>query len=173
LREYVQRRKALARIPELRDEFWHNLRVVGTGEELNQSLEKANRVRAHRLLLRGRDEERTRACNTEIRPPELTKISKIHAEKGQLRRWSRSSPAAFRFCTDRHTGCWGTEPTPRMLSMILFSPPTRTGTNSKGSRRCPGPAAVPLALLNFVEMLITLLPTREKIGIGTAFATAC
>src|ERR1700745_3945106 len=37
-------RKALARIPELRDEFWHNLRVVGTGEELNQSLEKANRI---------------------------------------------------------------------------------------------------------------------------------
>src|SRR5882724_13534955 len=64
LREYVQRRKALARIPELRDEFWHKVRVVGTGEELNQSLEKANRVRAHRLLLRGRDEERTRACNT-------------------------------------------------------------------------------------------------------------
>ncbi len=32
------------RIPELRDEFWHNLRVVGTGEELNQSLEKANRI---------------------------------------------------------------------------------------------------------------------------------
>jgi succinate dehydrogenase / fumarate reductase, flavoprotein subunit len=37
-------RKALARIPELRDEFWQNLRIVGTGEELNQSLEKANRV---------------------------------------------------------------------------------------------------------------------------------
>ena len=37
-------RKALDRIPELRDEFWHNLRVVGTGEELNQSLEKANRI---------------------------------------------------------------------------------------------------------------------------------
>jgi hypothetical protein len=97
----VQRRKALARIPELRDEFWRNLRVVGTGEELNQSLEKANRVRAHRLLLRGRDEERTRACNTEIRPPELTKISKIHAEKGQLRRWSRSSPAAYRLLGNR------------------------------------------------------------------------
>ena len=37
-------RKALDRIPELRDEFWHDLRVVGTGEELNQTLEKANRV---------------------------------------------------------------------------------------------------------------------------------
>jgi succinate dehydrogenase / fumarate reductase, flavoprotein subunit len=37
-------RKALPRIPELRDEFWQNLSIVGTGEELNQSLEKANRV---------------------------------------------------------------------------------------------------------------------------------
>jgi succinate dehydrogenase / fumarate reductase flavoprotein subunit len=37
-------RKALARIPELREEFWHNLRIVGNGEELNQTLEKANRV---------------------------------------------------------------------------------------------------------------------------------
>ena len=37
-------RKALARIPELREEFWRNLRIVGTGEELNQSLEKANRI---------------------------------------------------------------------------------------------------------------------------------
>jgi len=34
----------LAKIPALRDEFWHNLKVVGTGEELNQSLEKAGRV---------------------------------------------------------------------------------------------------------------------------------
>ena len=38
-------RKALARIPELREEFWHNLRIVGGDDELNQSaLEKANRV---------------------------------------------------------------------------------------------------------------------------------
>ena len=37
-------RKALARIPELLEEFWRNLRVVGGGEELNQSLEKANRI---------------------------------------------------------------------------------------------------------------------------------
>jgi succinate dehydrogenase / fumarate reductase flavoprotein subunit len=37
-------RKALARLPQLREEFWQNLRVVGTGEELNQTLEKANRV---------------------------------------------------------------------------------------------------------------------------------
>jgi len=34
----------LAKIPGLRDEFWNNLKIVGTGEELNQSLEKAGRV---------------------------------------------------------------------------------------------------------------------------------
>ena len=37
-------RKALARIPELREEFRHNLRILGGEDELNQSLEKANRV---------------------------------------------------------------------------------------------------------------------------------
>ena len=37
-------REALSRIPALRDEFWHDLCLVGTGEELNQSLEKANRI---------------------------------------------------------------------------------------------------------------------------------
>jgi len=37
-------RRALAKIPELREEFHANVRVLGTGEELNQSLEKAGRV---------------------------------------------------------------------------------------------------------------------------------
>jgi succinate dehydrogenase / fumarate reductase flavoprotein subunit len=35
---------ALAKIPALREEFWKDVRVVGTGEELNQSLEHAGRV---------------------------------------------------------------------------------------------------------------------------------
>jgi len=35
---------ALQRIPELREEFWKDLRVLGSGEELNQSLERAGRV---------------------------------------------------------------------------------------------------------------------------------
>jgi succinate dehydrogenase / fumarate reductase flavoprotein subunit len=35
---------ALGRIPELREEFWRSVRVLGTGEELNQSLERAGRV---------------------------------------------------------------------------------------------------------------------------------
>ncbi|MGK5733124.1 fumarate reductase/succinate dehydrogenase flavoprotein subunit [Streptomyces sp. URMC 124] len=37
-------RKALGRIPALREEFWRRIKVPGTGEELNQSLEKANRI---------------------------------------------------------------------------------------------------------------------------------
>jgi succinate dehydrogenase / fumarate reductase, flavoprotein subunit len=35
---------ALGEIPGLREEFYRDVRVVGTGEELNQSLEKAGRV---------------------------------------------------------------------------------------------------------------------------------
>jgi succinate dehydrogenase / fumarate reductase flavoprotein subunit len=37
-------RRALEAIPCLREEFRNNLLLVGTGEELNQSLEKAGRV---------------------------------------------------------------------------------------------------------------------------------
>jgi succinate dehydrogenase / fumarate reductase, flavoprotein subunit len=37
-------RKALAAIPQIREEFWSNVRVLGDGDELNQSLEKAGRV---------------------------------------------------------------------------------------------------------------------------------
>ncbi|RLP82502.1 fumarate reductase/succinate dehydrogenase flavoprotein subunit [Micromonospora sp. BL4] len=37
-------RKAIGEIRDLRDAFWQRVRVSGTGEELNQSLEKAGRV---------------------------------------------------------------------------------------------------------------------------------
>jgi succinate dehydrogenase / fumarate reductase flavoprotein subunit len=37
-------RKALQLIPALREEFWNDLLVPGTGEELNQELERAGRV---------------------------------------------------------------------------------------------------------------------------------
>jgi len=36
--------RALAEIPKLREEFHHNVRVIGAGETINQSLEKAGRV---------------------------------------------------------------------------------------------------------------------------------
>jgi succinate dehydrogenase / fumarate reductase flavoprotein subunit len=37
-------RKALARLPELREEFWRDVNVPGSGTELNQALERAGRV---------------------------------------------------------------------------------------------------------------------------------
>ncbi len=37
-------REALAEIPRVREEFWRNVAVPGSGTELNQSLEKAGRV---------------------------------------------------------------------------------------------------------------------------------
>jgi succinate dehydrogenase / fumarate reductase flavoprotein subunit len=37
-------KEALEKIPALREEFWKDLRVLGSGSELNQELEKANRV---------------------------------------------------------------------------------------------------------------------------------
>jgi len=37
-------KRALQRVPELRDEFWQNVNVLGGGEELNQALENAGRV---------------------------------------------------------------------------------------------------------------------------------
>ncbi|MBK8230545.1 MAG: fumarate reductase/succinate dehydrogenase flavoprotein subunit [Candidatus Eisenbacteria bacterium] len=36
--------KTLARVPELREEFWKNVAVEGSADDLNQSLEKAGRV---------------------------------------------------------------------------------------------------------------------------------
>lgn len=37
-------KEALARIPQIRDEFWKNVNVLGSGEEFNQALERAGRV---------------------------------------------------------------------------------------------------------------------------------
>ncbi|MBT2369904.1 fumarate reductase/succinate dehydrogenase flavoprotein subunit [Streptomyces sp. ISL-10] len=37
-------RKALERIPRIREEFWRRIKVPGSGMEFNQSLEKANRI---------------------------------------------------------------------------------------------------------------------------------
>jgi succinate dehydrogenase flavoprotein subunit len=37
-------RQALQKIPQLREEFWHDVRVLGSDEDFNQSLERAGRV---------------------------------------------------------------------------------------------------------------------------------
>ncbi len=43
-REEAGLKHALIRIPEIREEFWKNVNVLGGNEELNQALEKAGRV---------------------------------------------------------------------------------------------------------------------------------
>lgn len=43
-RNEVGLKKALALIPELREQFWKSVRVLGANEEFNQSLERAGRV---------------------------------------------------------------------------------------------------------------------------------
>ena len=37
-------REALQKIPQIREEFWRNVNVLGSGEEINQALERAGRV---------------------------------------------------------------------------------------------------------------------------------
>ena len=37
-------KEALRRIPEIRDEFWNNVNILGDGNDLNPSLEYAGRV---------------------------------------------------------------------------------------------------------------------------------
>jgi succinate dehydrogenase / fumarate reductase, flavoprotein subunit len=37
-------KEAIKKIPEIREEFWKNVKVVGSGSDLNQELEKAGRV---------------------------------------------------------------------------------------------------------------------------------
>ena len=37
-------KEALAKIPQIREEFWKNVKVLGSGEEFNQALERAGRV---------------------------------------------------------------------------------------------------------------------------------
>src|SRR5262249_40811352 len=68
-------RQALARIPALRAEFHDNVRVLGTGEELNQALEKAGRVAdflelAELMCLDAL--ERRESCGGDLRGGELT-----------------------------------------------------------------------------------------------------
>ena len=61
-------RKALDRIPELRREFWSEVKVPGSAATLNQSLEKAGRV-ADFLELARADVPRCAAPHRELRRP--------------------------------------------------------------------------------------------------------
>jgi succinate dehydrogenase / fumarate reductase flavoprotein subunit len=66
---------ALRRIPELREEFWKNVNVLGGGGDVNQSLEKAGRVADFLELgeLMCRDAlERTESCGGHFREESQT-----------------------------------------------------------------------------------------------------
>ncbi|MFA6028707.1 MAG: fumarate reductase/succinate dehydrogenase flavoprotein subunit [Elusimicrobiota bacterium] len=68
-------KKALARIPELREEFWKNVRVPGAGEDFNQTLEKAGRTADYLELseLMVRDAlERRESCGGHFREESQT-----------------------------------------------------------------------------------------------------
>jgi succinate dehydrogenase / fumarate reductase flavoprotein subunit len=98
-------KEALARIPELRAEFWSDVQVPGTGAALNQSLEQAGRVADFLELgeLLCRDAlEREESCGGHFRVEHQT-------EDGEARRDDA------RFC---HTAAWewAGDGTPQRLS---------------------------------------------------------
>jgi succinate dehydrogenase / fumarate reductase flavoprotein subunit len=45
-------KQALEQIPKIRESFWRDVKIPGTGSELNQSLERAGRAGAQRILRR-------------------------------------------------------------------------------------------------------------------------
>ena len=68
-------REALAKIPEIRAEFWENVNVPGSADELNQALEKAGRVADFMELaeLMCRDAlDRTESCGGHFREESQT-----------------------------------------------------------------------------------------------------
>ena len=68
-------KRALIKIPAIREEFWKNVNVPGEGAELNQSLEKAGRVADFLELgeLMCRDAlDRTESCGGHFRTESQT-----------------------------------------------------------------------------------------------------
>jgi succinate dehydrogenase / fumarate reductase flavoprotein subunit len=67
--------KALQQIPELRDDFWHSVKVPGNEADLNKSLEMANRLADYLELaeLMARDAlERDESCGCHLREESQT-----------------------------------------------------------------------------------------------------
>ena len=91
-------RTALAKIPELREQFWHDVKVLGDGEELNQSLEKAGRVadffELAELICHRRARARTNpAAATSARSTRHRKARR-RAMTSATRMWRRGASAA-------------------------------------------------------------------------------
>lgn len=119
----------------LREEFWSDLRVVGTPEEFNQDLERAGRVAdyfelADLMLIDALD--RDESCGAHFRVEHQTKTSR----SGGNRR-SRSTRTAERASVAPVASWWTATPTgpgptpPRVTSTCGTSP---TATSSRSSR---------------------------------------
>lgn len=96
--------KALQEIPKLREEFWSNLKVLGTNDELNVSLEKAGRVADFMELgeLMCRDAlTREESCGGHFREESQT-------EEGEAKRDDEN----FQFAS---AWAWGGEPSASVL----------------------------------------------------------
>ena len=101
-------KKALLLIPELREQFWKEVRVLGTGEEFNQSLEKAGRVADFFELaeLMCRDAlQRNESCGGHFR-------EEYQTPEGEARRDDEhfSYVAAWEYAGEGVTPCLSKEP---------------------------------------------------------------
>src|SRR6476469_8486753 len=91
-------RKALSRIPSLRAEFWRRVRVRGTGDSLNQSLEKAGRVADFLELAELMCVDalhRTESCGGHFRTESQApggEAARDDAEFGYVAAWEYASP---------------------------------------------------------------------------------
>ena len=115
LRHGAQRRRAHERrsssFPKLREEFWRDVRVPGTGAELNQSLEQAGRV-ADFLELARADVPRRAASRGVVRRPlprrasDAGRRSAARRRAVRVRRRRGSTPATGRRrCSTRSRSC--------------------------------------------------------------------
>jgi succinate dehydrogenase / fumarate reductase flavoprotein subunit len=86
-------RHALAQLPRLREEFWREVQVTGSGAELNQVLERAGRIADFLELgeLMCRDAlQRNESCGSHARTDHLTEegeVSRDDANYSHVAAW--------------------------------------------------------------------------------------
>ncbi len=99
-------RQALEEIPRIRDEFWHNLRVLGAPESLNQTLEKAGRVADFlefaELVVRDAL-ERTESCGGHFREESQTEDGEALRDDARFSHVAAWSYAGDGDIPERHT----------------------------------------------------------------------
>jgi succinate dehydrogenase / fumarate reductase flavoprotein subunit len=94
--------KALTKIPEIREEFWQNVLVPGSGQDLNQSLERAGRVAdflefAELMVIDALD--RKESCGCHFREESQTADNEAQRDDehfAHISVWEYGSDAGFR-----------------------------------------------------------------------------